>query len=230
MKNLIFLLIPLLFLSSCTIDWNDEKDAKIASLNTKIEELNKKLDEQKEEIKKVKEDEIFKKNKECYTYKDKIEKYSNFKNLESIFYSPIRKSCITIIEYTDENDVVGSFKIVSDIFTNTDLFRDTDKIFNKAISFDDEIIYLKWEENFIKSTKDLEKKKVEIHEKAKIYFWTFIKDKLWAHPTKDKLNNYFLSDEFKNNKEFQEWLENLKKEAIEIGWLDKNIFRELFNK
>lgn len=41
MKSLTLLLIPLLFLSSCTIDWNDEKDKKIVELNQKIEEQKK---------------------------------------------------------------------------------------------------------------------------------------------------------------------------------------------
>ena len=41
MKSLTLLLIPLLFLSSCTIDWNDEKDKKISDLNIKIQELEK---------------------------------------------------------------------------------------------------------------------------------------------------------------------------------------------
>ena len=36
MKKLILLLIPLLFLSSCTIDWNDEKDKKIAELEKEL--------------------------------------------------------------------------------------------------------------------------------------------------------------------------------------------------
>lgn len=67
MKNLIFLLIPLLFLSSCTIDWNDEKDKKIVELNVKIEA-------QKEEIKKVKDDNLFMKKQTCLKYNDAIEK------------------------------------------------------------------------------------------------------------------------------------------------------------
>jgi hypothetical protein len=39
MKLTPFLLIPLLFLSSCTIDWNDEKDKKIAELEKQVQEL-----------------------------------------------------------------------------------------------------------------------------------------------------------------------------------------------
>ncbi len=42
MKSLTLLLIPLLFLSSCTIDWNDEKDAKITELEKHVTETRKK--------------------------------------------------------------------------------------------------------------------------------------------------------------------------------------------
>lgn len=95
MKNLIFLLIPLLFLSSCTIDWNDEKDKKIVELNVKIEA-------QKEEIKKVKDDNLFMKKQTCLKYNDAIEKDLKDKEtrnwewnytLEQIFYSIPKDEC-----------------------------------------------------------------------------------------------------------------------------------------
>ena len=54
MRSLTLLLIPLLFLSSCSIDWNDEKDKKIVELEKQVTELKEKND-----------DEIFKKNIEC---------------------------------------------------------------------------------------------------------------------------------------------------------------------
>lgn len=40
MRSLTLLLVPLLFLSSCSIDWNDEKDAKIAELQKHITVLS----------------------------------------------------------------------------------------------------------------------------------------------------------------------------------------------
>jgi hypothetical protein len=43
MARLTLLLIPIVFLSSCTIDWNDEKDKKIAEL---AGQLNDSLNEQ----------------------------------------------------------------------------------------------------------------------------------------------------------------------------------------
>ncbi len=41
MKSLTLLLVPLILLSSCTIDWKDEKDAKITELTMKIVESKK---------------------------------------------------------------------------------------------------------------------------------------------------------------------------------------------
>ena len=38
MYKLTLLLIPMILLSSCTIDWNDEKDKKIAELETQIQQ------------------------------------------------------------------------------------------------------------------------------------------------------------------------------------------------
>ena len=36
MRSLTLLLIPIIFLSSCTIDWSDEKDVKIEKLEKQI--------------------------------------------------------------------------------------------------------------------------------------------------------------------------------------------------
>ena len=40
MSKLSLLLIPLLFMTSCTIDWNDEKDAKIAELEKQVTKMS----------------------------------------------------------------------------------------------------------------------------------------------------------------------------------------------
>jgi hypothetical protein len=60
MYHLTFLLIPLLFLSSCSIDWNNEKDKKIAELsqeilhlesyNTTLREMSSKLTDMNREL------------------------------------------------------------------------------------------------------------------------------------------------------------------------------------
>lgn len=57
MKKLttILLLIPL-FLTSCSIDWNGEKDMKIAELEKKLQ------------------DDTFKKNQDCFNYQPTIVK------------------------------------------------------------------------------------------------------------------------------------------------------------
>jgi hypothetical protein len=48
MHKLTLLLIPLIFLSSCTIDWSDEKDKKIAELEKQVTEINKKISDSTE--------------------------------------------------------------------------------------------------------------------------------------------------------------------------------------
>ena len=55
MYKLTLLLIPLILLSSCTIDWTDEKDKKITELEKQVQ------------------DDTFKKNKECLLLKDKVD-------------------------------------------------------------------------------------------------------------------------------------------------------------
>ena len=91
MKLTPLLLIPLLFFSSCTIDWNDEKDKKITELEKQIQ------------------DDTFKKKQECANYiptiENKIktkEKDLNIENdfysetISEVFYSPIKKTCIEL--------------------------------------------------------------------------------------------------------------------------------------
>ncbi len=91
MKNLILLLIPLIFLTSCTIDWNDEKDKKILELEKQIQ------------------DDTFKKKQECTKYiptlENKIkEKEKNLnvdgdfyhETIDEIFYSPAKQTCIRL--------------------------------------------------------------------------------------------------------------------------------------
>jgi hypothetical protein len=50
MKSLTLLLIPILFLSSCSIDWNDEKDTKIAELKKQITVLSWELSNLKSQL------------------------------------------------------------------------------------------------------------------------------------------------------------------------------------
>jgi hypothetical protein len=69
MKKIISLsLLSILLLSSCSIDWNDEKDKKISSQNDKISKLEKQLEDNKKE----KEDDLFKKKQECIKLTDSL--------------------------------------------------------------------------------------------------------------------------------------------------------------
>ena len=103
MKNLIFLLIPLLFLSSCTIDWNDEKDKKIV-------ELEKQNIELKSTIKTLSTSMA----QDCWKNKEKIETqivensavfqnrdYKHIEKLDEVFYSPLKNACLYSV-YTNE--------------------------------------------------------------------------------------------------------------------------------
>lgn len=80
-----------MLVSSCTIDWNDEKDKKIAELEKQVLELKTKND-----------DDLFEKKQKCLSYKDDIEKdLGNNKirnwtwnySLEQIFYSVAKQEC-----------------------------------------------------------------------------------------------------------------------------------------
>lgn len=98
MKKIISLsLLLVLFLSSCSIDWNDEKDKKITTQNNKISKLEKQI----EDYKKEKEDDLFKKKQECEKYKNGMftfakEFRSEIYEIDEIFYSISWKSCYFI--------------------------------------------------------------------------------------------------------------------------------------
>ena len=97
------LLIPLILLSSCTIDWNDEKDAKIAELEKQNIELKSTIKTLSTPI-----------TQDCWKSKEKIEEqimensavfqkrdYRHIEKLDEIFYSPIKNSCLYSV-YTQE--------------------------------------------------------------------------------------------------------------------------------
>lgn len=80
-KSLAIGMIVLFGLTSCSVNWNNEKDTKISELEKRVQ------------------DDLFKKRQECAKYKDEIE--SDIKNrwdeeFVELFYSPVRHSCLYI--------------------------------------------------------------------------------------------------------------------------------------
>ena len=68
-------------------------------------------------------DQLFQKNQECSTYKDKIEqKLAAWFHLEEIFYSPIKEDCIYIAGQTSSSDNSRSvFTSMDGYFTNENI-------------------------------------------------------------------------------------------------------------
>ena len=93
------LLIPLLFLSSCTIDWNDEKDKKIAGLEKQVTEVTEKNN-----------DHIFSRKQKCTSslweltsYFKKIDQEDTLNTYEfvEVFYSEVKNDCLWIFSTGD---------------------------------------------------------------------------------------------------------------------------------
>lgn len=150
MKQLIFLLIPLLFLSSCSIDWNDEKDKKISELEKQIQ------------------NDIFQKKQECSSYQEKIKwKYNEFEKnsitvnyeIKEIFYSRNKQTCIlwlsksTYLENKNSEkyeleDLLTWESLWSTTWNCLEIFKDESAINScqkKLIEFNKQITELKWE-------------------------------------------------------------------------------------
>ena len=75
-KYIVIFLTSALLLSSCTIDWNDQKDKKISELEKQIAS------------------DLFKKRQECEKYRNTILKSNDWSSFQEIFYSPKRKTCV----------------------------------------------------------------------------------------------------------------------------------------
>jgi len=99
--KLTLLLIPLILLSSCSIDWNGEKDKKIAELEKQIQ------------------DDTFKKKQECSSYFHKIEEdekeyvltEKDFSSIESVFYSKKHNTCLYAVHRYNVGDWSNWFLI-----------------------------------------------------------------------------------------------------------------------
>lgn len=95
MKFLTLLLIPLLFLSSCTIDWDNEKDKKIAELEKQIQ------------------DDTFKKKLECRELSlntNNLEKYEKIysKELSTCYFIAVTNNP-EWIRYAVKNALSGNY-------------------------------------------------------------------------------------------------------------------------
>lgn len=138
MKKILTIFLTFFLLSSCSIDWNWEKDKKISELEKQISELNKKL-----------ESDLFKKKQECVEYKEemlkfakkyyKVQEYESKLEIEEIFYSTKNNSCYftTIL---DEGK--NKFKTIFDYFWQ--------KLYMQSSLYESqrlyqEVKYLKWE-------------------------------------------------------------------------------------
>lgn len=82
MKSLTFLLIPLLFLSSCSIDWNDEKDKEIARLEYELKQKTDKYYEMKEIIHECNKDIYFAQSYAWGTYEEMENTLNNLQGCE----------------------------------------------------------------------------------------------------------------------------------------------------
>ncbi len=136
MRKIIVLLIMLTFvLSSCSIDWNDEKDKKITELENKVEEIIKE-----------KESDLFNKKQECKKYQDTAFLFlKEWDEIDSIFYSKKLNSCLfSFITYETVSlegfDRDYPIHVIRDIFTLEYIFRETDYPL-----WQEKIKELKWE-------------------------------------------------------------------------------------
>lgn len=132
MKKIITLsLVFVLFLSSCSIDWNWEKDKKIVELEKELTLL-----------KKDKENDLFKKKQECEKYKDWIQKELELQKnsiLNEVFYSPVKNTCYSLTYWLfDKNN------ILTDILQNEKIIYDDTSLGDKNLLFK-KIKELKWE-------------------------------------------------------------------------------------
>ena len=111
MKSIALILMPLLFLSSCTIDWNGEKDKRIAELEKQVTELKEKNDGA-----------LFKKKIEC---QEKYEKTwwpwnrDGYLKLDiEVFFSESKNSCLFRLSWWRNNERLFA---IADILWQTTL-------------------------------------------------------------------------------------------------------------
>lgn len=138
MKKVLTIFLAFFLISSCSIDWDGEKDRKIAELEKQISEFNKNQEEN-----------LFKKKQECVEYKEKmlefaekyykVQEYESKLEIEEIFYSTKNNSCYftTIL---DEGK--NKFKTIFDYFWQK-LYMQSSLYESQRLS--QEVKDLKWE-------------------------------------------------------------------------------------
>ena len=104
MKNILLFTFLFIFLTGCSIDWNNENSKKIEELERKVNDINfeknKECLKYKNEIQLVIDDmlKIWKKQQEIYWRDD----YIHDEKLMDIIYSPEKNSCLYITRVTEE--------------------------------------------------------------------------------------------------------------------------------
>ena len=122
MKPFTLLLVPLLFLSSCSIDWNDEKDKEITKLKEKILESNISNQEKCSEVagKKFIQWKNDSENALLKGFWDKAYSSSDYNN----FYNISLNKCFISIQETifyKERDEIDVNEFLIDVFENKDV-------------------------------------------------------------------------------------------------------------
>lgn len=109
MKLTALLLVSLIFLSSCTIDWDDQKAARISTLEWQL----KKLQEDRK-------DELFAKKEACtkkYYETWDIWNQKNYTNLSvDVFYSQVENTCMIALDGWNKKDNARVF-LIADLFS-----------------------------------------------------------------------------------------------------------------
>ena len=146
MRSLTLFLIPIIFLSSCTIDWNDEKDVKIAELENQIK------------------NDFLKKKQECSKgYNDVIKEFESTDynySIDAIFYSPIKNSCLyattitTVFNQWKTDSDTWNWFLIHDLYTHELIYTSSmiainkvwlTKFYERENDYKKEIQELKWE-------------------------------------------------------------------------------------
>lgn len=109
MKLISIFLVSILFLSSCTIDWDDQKTTRISTLEAQI----KKMQEDRK-------DELFAKKEACtkkYYETWDVWNQKTYTNLSvDVFYSQVENTCMIALDGWNKKDNARVF-LIADLFS-----------------------------------------------------------------------------------------------------------------